>query len=186
MQTSIFNREPRPCILARLACINCGPVRMALAPQEEPITTLECPYCFEAAKAERLGIGLTVRDLPYFESEGRLRQHLDALSTLPPRKQQYLRPGQVVIYCQEENILHLAHIGDIHTSRHNLSPQGVPSISFVICGEATAPVPHISAAPDCPPWWCLQAEFREMNALRNPPPMVPSKRNRKKIVSATT
>jgi len=164
MQTSIFNREPRACILARLACIKCGPVRMALAPQDEPITQLECPYCFGEAKAQQIGTGQTMRALPYFESEANIRR----LSENPPPMDgsRRLVPGQLVIYCEETSILHLAAVGDIHTNRPNLSPAGLPSISFQIGENATGPVPHVSAAPGCPPWWCLQGEVKA--ALKPP------------------
>ncbi len=170
MQTSIFNREPRPCILARLACPQCGPVRMALAPQDEPLTTLECPYCFEPAKAERLGIGLTVRELPYFEFEAKM----DMLMRRPPQLTAFRRlsPGQLVVYCQEMRILHLASVGDIHTSRAHLSPEGLPSISFEIGGERTAPAPHVSASGNVPPFWCLPEEVRA--ALGVPPEKKPA------------
>lgn len=63
-----------------------------------------------------------------------------------------------MVFCQETSILHLAAVGDIHTNRANLSPNGIPSISFTIGENGTGPVPHVSAAPGCPPWWCLPEE----------------------------
>jgi hypothetical protein len=164
MQTSIFNREPRPCILARLACIKCGPMRMALAPQDEPITALECPYCFGEAKVTQIGTGRTLRNLPYFEFEAKV----DMLIQQPPKfgaGKPRLSHGQLVVFCQETSILHLAAVGDIHTNRANLSLEGIPSISFTIGENATGPVPHVSAAP-CPPWWCLPEEVKA--ALKKP------------------
>lgn len=170
MQTPIFNREPRPCILVRLVCVKCGPVRMALAAQEEPITKLECPYCSKSSRSERMGIGHTVRDLPYFESEARMQQYMGFLETLPPINP--LRPvlvtGQLVIYCAEEGILHLARVGEIYTDQAHLGPKGIPSISFRIGDEETDPVPHITAAPGCPPWWCFSQEAKAaLNPKRN-------------------
>lgn len=157
MHPSIFNREPRPYIMIRLACKSCGPVRMALVPQDQPITAVECPYCFVDATAEPIGTGQTLRNLPYFEVEGSL-----VAERRPPQMGQFVRlvAGQLVVYCEEESILHLAAISNVFTNRMNLSPEGVPSISFVIGGEETAPVPHISSAPDCPPYWCLPSEVR--------------------------
>ena len=165
MQTSIFNREPRPCILARLACIKCGPMRMALAPQDEPITALKCPYCFSEARATQIGTGRTLRNLPYFEFEAKA----EMLIQQPPKfgeGRPRLQHGQLVVFCQETSILHLAAVGDIHTNRANLSPAGIPSISFTIGENGTGPVPHVSAAPGCPPWWCLPEEVKA--ALKKP------------------
>lgn len=170
MQTSIYNREPRPCILARLACTKCGPVRMALAPQDEPITSLECPYCFGEAKAQQIGTGRTLRPLPYFELEASVYLHLQDTYRRPVDNPRFVRlvPGQLVVYCEETSIIHFACVGDVHTNEANLSPQGVPSITFHIQGEDTPPVPHISGAHDCPPWWCLPDELTIMNAKKKP------------------
>ena len=167
--THPFNREPRPCILARLACKKCGPVRMALVPQEEPITSLECPYCFTEAPAKQLGLGLTVRNLPYFELEA----NLNTLSQQPPQVGNFrrLQHGQLVVYCEEMNIVHLAAVGDIHTNQANLSPTGIPSISFQIGENETGPVPHVSASGNIPPFWCLpeevQAELKKAKPKNN-------------------
>ncbi len=151
-----FNRQPQPCILLQLACIKCGPVRMALPPQDAT-PTVECPYCFKPAKARKLGEGQTLRTLPYFECESSLVK----MAQLPPKLKgsRELIPGQIVIYCQEEHILHFAAVGQIHTNRASLSKNGDPSISFIIAGEETAPIPHISAAPECPPYWCYPYEM---------------------------
>ena len=153
-----LNRESRPCILARLACLKCGPVRMALAPQDTPVTTLECPYCFGEAKAEQIGTGITQRNLPYFEAEGLF----DAALRHPPGNGPVRRieSGQVVIYCPEGDILHLAVVGDVHTSRQHLSPGG-PAISFRIGGEETPPAPHLSGCGQAPPFWCWPDEIRQ-------------------------
>jgi hypothetical protein len=159
MQTFIVNRELRPCILVRLACIKCGPVRMALTPREKPITALECPYCFTEAKAQQIGTGRTLRALPYFEFESKQEALITALPQFGNGRER-LTHGQLVVYCQETSILHLAAVGDIHTNRASLSPDGIPSISFTIGENETGPVPHVSAAPGCPPWWCLPEEVR--------------------------
>lgn len=159
MQTSIFHREARPFLMVRLVCTKCGSLRMAIEPTDETITTLECPYCFGAAKAERIGSGQTLRRLPYFEAESTLEAAIRQQPNFgqsPPR----LHRGQLVVYCEETTILHLAAVGDIHTSAAHLSARGIPAISFRIGERETDPVQHISAAPGCPPWWCLPEEVK--------------------------
>lgn len=152
----MMNREPAACILVRLACERCGPVRMALAEIPE---TLECPYCSTEAKFEHLGTGQTTRLLPYFELEANLQQ----FRTEPPRSEGHprLHRGQLVIYCQELSILHFATVDEIWTNAVNVSPAGMPSISFRIGGLDTGPVPHVSGSDGVPPFWCFPEDMRK-------------------------
>lgn len=152
----MMNREPAACILVRLACERCGPVRMALAEIPE---TLECPYCSTEAKFEHLGTGQTTRLLPYFELEANLQQ----FRTEPPRSEGHprLHRGQLVIYCQELSILHFATVDEIWTNAVNVSPAGMPSISFRIAGLDTGPVPHVSGSDGVPPFWCFPEDMRK-------------------------
>lgn len=155
---SLMNREPAPCTLVRLACERCGPVRMALpSPVSDELESHECPYCDGGCKIERLGLGQTARLLPYFELESNLKQ-IQPLSTPNFRR---LVQGQVVIFCEEMSILHYATVGEIWTNAINLSPSGVPSISFMIRGIQTDPIPHISGAGGNPPFWCFPEDLRE-------------------------
>jgi|GEM_PF-3394318 len=167
MTQSIFARELQPCILARLACPNCGPVRMALPQTHEPVITLICPYCDSDAPAEALGTVQTVRELPFFHYEG---EPIAARQLPQVGSFARLQPGQILVYCEEQDILHLAALAGIYTSRAHLGPNGVPSISFIRSGEETGPVPHVSACGGVPPYWCLPSEARE---AMNPPEKVP-------------
>lgn len=173
MQPSIFNREPRPYVMVRLACSHCGPVRMALVPQV--ITTLECPYCFKDMPAEQIGTGQTLRALPYFESEADVYAYMRDSYRSPHDNPRFLRlvRGQLVVYCEEESVLHLACIGDVFTNQVNLSPIGIPSISFKFGDNEIGPIPHVSMGIECPPWWCLPDEIRMMNTLGK---IIPSKK----------
>lgn len=160
MNPMMMNREPAPCILVRLACERCGPVRMALPDSPDAAAeTLECPYCSAECKFDQIGLGRTTRLLPYFELEANLQQ----FDRHPPGSgdgYRRLTRGQMVIYCQEASILHFATVDEVWTNAASISPDGMPSISFRIAELDTGPVPHISGASDLPPWWCLPNEMR--------------------------
>jgi hypothetical protein len=154
---SMPNREPIPCVLVRLACDNCGPVRMALAPDLYAPAAIACPYCEANTPLKVLGTGSTIRILPYFELEAKLQEY----SSHPPPKAGFrpLTRGQTVIFCQEANILHFAAIGDVWTNAPSISPTGMPSVSFVIGGQETGAVPHVSGVDGVAPFWCLPYEM---------------------------
>ena len=159
MHPMMINREPAACVLIRLTCERCGPVRMALAtPPDAP--AVECPYCISVSPFDALGEGRTTRLLPYFELEANLVQ----VSQEPPGSGSGFRrlvKGQTVIFCEETNILHFATIDEVWVNAVNISPAGKPSISFLIRGLDTGPIPHSSGAQDrLPPFWCLPEEFQ--------------------------
>jgi len=174
MEHSI-NREPQPCIMVQLACPKCGPVRMALAPQDDPITSLECPYCSTESMAEQIGDTQTTRQLPYFEFEGLFRTYAHAIAKSARR----IESGETVIYCQEMDILHLAVVGDVHTSSVHLSPGG-PAISFIIAGQVTEPTPHLSGCGEVPPFWCWPDELAGKGTEANVPAAPESQKTRRR------
>ena len=167
MNPVMMNREPEACVLIRLACERCGPVRMALATSPDD-PNIECPYCGHVSKFDLLGSGKTIRLLPYFELEANLQQ---IGQTTPGGAQGFRRivQGQIVVLCEETSILHFAMVETVWTNAVNISPAGIPSISFKIRGLDTGPIPHLSGCDNCPPFWCFTDEMRsaakELGAL---------------------
>lgn len=153
---SIIHREPQPCIILDLRCTNCGPVRMAIEPEDTPPAEMPCPYCDSPAPATTLGTGHTRRILPYFDLAPNL-QALDSIQIVSGNMRPLVR-GQLVCYCEEPTIAHFAKVEDVFTSRAHLSASGLPSVSFSIAGDRTEPVPHLTGA-ETYPWWCFADEL---------------------------
>lgn len=153
---SIIHREPQACIILDLRCIQCGPVRMAVATDEPTPQQMACPYCETFSLATVIGSGSTRRILPYFDlapNPATLEQ-IQVLSV----KARPLARGQLVCFSEEPDIYHFAKIEDVYTNRVNMSATGRPSVSFTIAGMESGPIPHISGA-ETRPWWCFPDEL---------------------------
>jgi hypothetical protein len=158
---SIIHREPRPCIVLELRCEHHGPVRLAVAP-EDAAEHLPCPYCGVHAPTAKLGEGSTRRILPYFDLAPDARQ-LDRLQSLPGAGRPLIS-GAIVCFAEQPDVFHLAKVHDVYTNRANVSAAGLPSITFLLEGDESDPVPHISGAEGAFPWWCWPDELPSTGA----------------------
>jgi hypothetical protein len=125
-------------------------------PEGDPPAELACPYCDATAAAAVLGSGETRRLLPYFDLAANV-QELDRLPIFS-EKMRPLVHGQIVCFSEEPDIIHFAKVEEVFTSRAHVSTSGMPSISFVIGGESSDPIPHYSGAETLP-WWCWSDEL---------------------------
>jgi hypothetical protein len=64
--TSQLHREPQPCIILDLRCINCGSVRVVIRQSHKPPQMRRCPCCGARTPTRLLGSGHTVRELPFW------------------------------------------------------------------------------------------------------------------------
>jgi hypothetical protein len=152
---SIIYREPRQCIVLELRCEHHGPVRLAVSP-EGVESHMACPYCGIHAATTKLGESSTRRILPYFDLAPDARQ-LDSLQVLPGASRPLMR-GAVVCFAEQPEVFHLAAVHEVYTNRAHVSAAGLPSITFLLSGDKSDPVPHISGAEGFP-WWCWPDEL---------------------------
>jgi len=153
--TSYIHREPQPCTILNILCINCGPVRMAIEAGQPTPGQMPCPYCETQSLATPIGSGSTRRILPYFDLAP--NPNLEQLQVLSVDFRRLSR-GQIVCFSEEPDIFHFAKIEDVFTNRANMSAAGRPSVSFLIGGVDTGPIPHITGA-ETRPWWCWTDEL---------------------------
>lgn len=153
---SIIHREAQACIILDLRCVNCGPVRVAIAAAEPTTGQMSCPYCENVSPATPIGSGSTRRVLPYFDFAPRDAE-LSTVQVLSAAARPLSR-GQLVCFSEEPDVYHFASIAEIFTNRVHLSSTGRPSVTFVIGGDETDPIPHITGA-ETRPWWCFPDEL---------------------------
>jgi hypothetical protein len=153
---SIIHREPQACIILDLRCANCGPVRMAIAATEPTPGQMPCPYCDTESAATPIGSGSTRRVLPFYDLAPRDAE-LATVQVLSAAARP-LSQGQIVCFSEEPDVYHFAKIETVYTNRVHVSVTGRPSVSFIITGMETDPIPHISGA-ETRPWWCFPDEL---------------------------
>lgn len=156
---NLLQRPLMPCVTLRVFCSSCGVIKMTTDPIATGVEEFACPKCGEESHFLQQSSGTTTRSLPFWAIEGAGKP---TEADEPPS----LEKGLTVVYVQEPGVLYLGEVEEIYTdAAHVLG--GKPSLSLVVKGELTEPIPYF-AGVEVPPYWCYPGELPKGEVIEWP------------------